>query len=170
MSGAQIWLSDVLTSCPQSICMPSMVGCIEHEQSAMSQRSSFASLAPPLLARKGAAKPAMRPQDWAPAKQHDIDDLGWNDMGEARPTLRKAHEPLSDCVHAKAHSRNAGFLTDNAPVHPSNSANRSFTLRLDASRHLSLRLAAIVTNRSGQKLLIEALDRILSEDPPERRP
>ncbi len=45
--------------------------------------ASFASLGPTLLARKGGAKPAMRPQlapipDASPA---NLEDLGWNDMG-----------------------------------------------------------------------------------------
>jgi hypothetical protein len=38
----------------------------------------YASLSSGLLARKGAAKPAMRPQGFTP-----IEDLGWNDMGYA---------------------------------------------------------------------------------------
>lgn len=57
---------------------------------------SFASLSPSLLARKGGAKPAMRPQHGgmlgaiggAPEDNHassegSLDDLGWNDMGDA---------------------------------------------------------------------------------------
>ncbi len=62
--------------------------------------SSFASLSPTLLARKGGAKPAMRRQI-APLHGEsgnggvdlasDLEDLGWNDMGEnhdepAQPT------------------------------------------------------------------------------------
>jgi hypothetical protein len=51
--------------------------------------ASFASLSPTLLARKGGAKPAMRPQLAAalgqltgPAAAANLEDLGWNDMGE----------------------------------------------------------------------------------------
>jgi len=50
--------------------------------------ASFASLGPTLLARKGGAKPAMRPQV-APlpgvvvSSEDQLEDLGWNDMGEA---------------------------------------------------------------------------------------
>jgi hypothetical protein len=51
--------------------------------------ASFASLSPTLLARKGGAKPAMRPQRAAalgqltgPAAAANLEDLGWNDMGE----------------------------------------------------------------------------------------
>ena len=48
---------------------------------------SFASLNPALLARKGGAKPAMRPQ-LAPLNPNgenvaaNLEDLGWNDMGD----------------------------------------------------------------------------------------
>ena len=56
----------------------------------MSESKPFASLKPTLLARKGGAKPAMRPQlhpihqlkETAPFAFED-DDLGWNDHGEA---------------------------------------------------------------------------------------
>mgnify|MGYP006142475813 CR=1 FL=1 len=51
---------------------------------------SFASLGPTLLARKGGAKPAMRPQlaplvadevEIAALADEQLEDLGWNDMG-----------------------------------------------------------------------------------------
>ena len=59
----------------------------------MTESKSFASLSPTLLARKGAAKPAMKPQ-WGslptystevplPPSADELEDLGWNDMGEA---------------------------------------------------------------------------------------
>lgn len=54
----------------------------------MSEPKTFASLSPTLLARKGAAKPAMRRQQAQVNMFHDAmagtldqDDLGWNDMG-----------------------------------------------------------------------------------------
>ncbi|WP_120716310.1 hypothetical protein [Tsuneonella amylolytica] len=56
---------------------------------------SFASLSPSLLARKGGAKPAMRPQhaalasipSIAPEADADkLEDLGWNDMGDGDDT------------------------------------------------------------------------------------
>lgn len=56
---------------------------------------SFASLSPSLLARKGGARPAMRPQhggmlgaiggaseDGNSSAEETLDDLGWNDMGD----------------------------------------------------------------------------------------
>ena len=53
----------------------------------MNDPKPLASLGPSLLARKGTAKPAMRPQ--APgftaattkAAAQSLEDLGWNDMG-----------------------------------------------------------------------------------------
>jgi hypothetical protein len=56
---------------------------------AMSE-SGYASLGPTLLARKGGAKPAMRPQlpvlgdagDAAKLADAQLEDLGWNDMGD----------------------------------------------------------------------------------------
>ncbi len=50
------------------------------------KETSFASLGPTLLARKGGAKPAMRPQLGMAADEmaveSPLEDLGWNDMGE----------------------------------------------------------------------------------------
>ena len=72
----------------------------------MSEAKPFASLSPTLLARKGAAKPAMRPQlqplghypapeltpaDLAASHDHRNDDLGWNDMGEPHDAPEPAH-------------------------------------------------------------------------------
>ena len=45
----------------------------------MNEARPFASLSSGLLARKGAARPAMRPQGFGP--HNGFDDLGWNDMG-----------------------------------------------------------------------------------------
>ena len=53
--------------------------------------ANFASLSSTLLARKGGAKPAMRPQSAAlgpvdgVAAAANLEDLGWNDMGEDAP-------------------------------------------------------------------------------------
>lgn len=41
----------------------------------------------------------------------------------------------------------------------------AFTLRLDAERHLHLRLLSAVTNRSAQQLLITALDSLIAAHP-----
>ena len=48
----------------------------------MSEPKPFASLSSGLLARKGAAKPAMRPQGFGNFGG-GLEDLGWNDMGHS---------------------------------------------------------------------------------------
>jgi hypothetical protein len=44
-------------------------------------------------------------------------------------------------------------------------AKAAFTLRLDPERHLKLRLACAITNRSAQQLVIEALDDLMTQLP-----
>ena len=41
----------------------------------------------------------------------------------------------------------------------------AFTLRVDAERHLKLRLACTLRNRSAQQVVTEALDRLLADFP-----
>ena len=50
----------------------------------MAEAKPFASLSSGLLARKGTAKPAMRPQGFG-SFGGSLEDLGWNDMGHAGP-------------------------------------------------------------------------------------
>ena len=48
---------------------------------------------------------------------------------------------------------------------PGTGKKAAFTLRLDAERHLRLRLASAVTNRSSQVILTDLLDEYLSSLP-----
>lgn len=78
----------------------------------------FASLGPTLLARKGGAKPAMRPQlaplvadeqQIAALADEQLEDLGWNDMGDsAEPEAGADVVPISAAINtadvAAAHS------------------------------------------------------------------
>ena len=57
---------------------------------------SYASLSSGLLARKGAARPAMRPQGYG--MHQGFDDLGWNDMGQAQPPAEELEEELPEHV------------------------------------------------------------------------
>jgi hypothetical protein len=57
---------------------------------------SYASLSSGLLARKGAAKPAMRPQGYG--QSHGFDDLGWNDMGQVLPPVEELEDDLPEHV------------------------------------------------------------------------
>ena len=56
----------------------------------------FASLSSGLLARKGAARPAMRPQGFGQGGA-SLEDLGWNDMGFEPP--KPAVTPIRDLDH-----------------------------------------------------------------------
>ena len=208
----------------------------------MGEPKAFASLSSGLLARKGAARPAMRPQGFGQVGA-GLDDLGWNDMGfEApKPALRNplaaltpSLSPVASPVHdqqAEIADRFSSYTEDSpaeeyedetaeiydpaaespdgdeeagivpvlsvkpvrtqpvpavpvaeaparvAEVHaiaaraPSpraaagSKAKAAFTLRLDAARHLKLRLACAVSGRSAQQMVTEALDRLLDSMP-----
>ena len=58
---------------------------------------AFASLSSGLLARKGAAKPAMRPQGFG-SFGSSLEDLGWNDMGH--PPEEHVPTPLTGLTPA----------------------------------------------------------------------
>lgn len=217
----------------------------------------FASLGPTLLARKGGAKPAMRPQiaplvqdevASAPIAEEQLEDLGWNDMGDADPAMGADIVPINGDITADQIAA-GGFVPGGGPIVrrqqrrleervladavmtgpedrepeedeedgslyavaygdaaeedyseedysddeyaldtaasvpqpipaaavalpaarsarvPAVQAGRraAFTLRLDADRHLKLRLAATMQGVSAQALVTEALDRLLAE-------
>lgn len=154
----------------------------------MNEPKPFASLTPTLLARKGGAKPAMRPQlaplpqfHEATARQFD-DDLGWNDMGEDATAGNTAPPQGADIVPigsaAPAEAKKPEVLRQRETAAKSiargekqrrsalaDGRRAAFTLRMDSDRHLQLRLACTVTNRSAQQIVTEALDRLLSEMP-----
>jgi len=213
----------------------------------------FASLGPSLLARKGGAKPAMRPQvaplvdesAIAALAEEQLEDLGWNDMGDSdahasadivpinadvsaddfvagpgpivrRQQRRLEERVLADAVMTGPDDHEAEYDEESEPVYgealdsedyedededesadyaalasaplapaplsepvavapaprapqiariPAPQAVRraAFTLRLDADRHLKLRLAATMQGVSAQALVTEALDRLLAE-------
>lgn len=172
----------------------------------MSDAKPFASLTPTLLARKGAARPAMRPQiqplnmfhesaarDLAGDPGHD--DLGWNDMGHdvgpaavppqgevvqfvpaaaAAPEAPVAHPAEPEVLRlqeevAQRVSAVVAIAPRSAPRPRRSAINEgrkaAFTLRVDAERHLKLRLACTIKNRSAQQIVTEALDRLLEQLP-----
>jgi len=164
----------------------------------MGQPKPFASLSSGLLARKGQAKPAMRPQGFSGfgTVSEAIDDLGWNDMGgttdmvpsaPAMPAPLPAPIPaptraitMPPVLHERAALREEieTPVAAPAPAKPQPKAPRApmktqrpakakaaFTLRLDADRHLRLRLASALSNRSAQQLVTEALDIFLQSLP-----
>lgn len=191
----------------------------------MNDPKPLASLGASLLARKGGAKPAMRPQSPGltaaspKVAAQSLEDLGWNDMGDddtaadhsaevlhltpaphnpeaeaktdkgsPKPKVRSMHEELAARLAESGQdpedvpaiplrkrealpeqvTRPAPKAVAEAPApRVSDAAGRraAFTLRLDAKRHLKLRLASTVRNRSAQQLVTEALDRFLKDIP-----
>ena len=82
----------------------------------------FASLSSGLLARKGAARPAMRPQGFGQVG-NGLEDLGWDDMGFEPPKAAEAtrdstHDAFGDDVveHPRAHHP-TGLTPVQSPVH-----------------------------------------------------
>ena len=65
----------------------------------MGEPKAFASLSSGLLARKGAARPAMRPQGFG-QNGSGLEDLGWNDMGFEPPKPAETDD-LDDCSGAE---------------------------------------------------------------------
>ena len=87
-----------------------------------SEAKPFASLSSGLLARKGAARPAMRPQGFGQAG-NGLEDLGWNDMGFEPPKAAEAprdetHDAFGEDVveHPRAHHP-TGLTPVGSPVH-----------------------------------------------------
>jgi len=165
-----------------------------------------ASLSSSLLARKGQARPAMRPQGFVglnPATAQE--DLGWNDMGDdaahvqqfapepqpiqhpvpkpqvlrqieqlderfskpepvaAQPAPQPVAAPQPEPAPAPVAKRQAlpPVTAERLAREVAKKSKAAFTLRLDNDRHLRLRLASAVTNRSAQQIVTEALDAFL---------
>lgn len=158
----------------------------------MREMKPFASLSSGLLARKGAAKPAMRPQAFGTFGA-SLDDLGWDDMGEPHPA-EEQHQPVAPVCGLTPAPRSAPepevvvqqrVLEESfAPYREERfaparevklprrrdagapaKAKAAFTLRLDPERHLKLRLACALTGKSAQNLVTGALDEFLNTLP-----
>ncbi|KFG91255.1 hypothetical protein BV98_001015 [Sphingobium herbicidovorans NBRC 16415] len=156
----------------------------------MGESKPLASLTSGLLARKGAAQPAMRRPVMGFGGQATAtllqDDLGWNDMGfdvtEPEPvpaepravvgltpmTQPPVAAPVPPVVVARKEltERMEEAVKTIAPAtQPVKGRKAAFTLRLDADRHLKLRLASAVVGRSAQQMVTEALDIFLASLP-----
>jgi hypothetical protein len=86
-----------------------------------SEPKPFASLSSGLLARKGAARPAMRPQGFSQLGS-GLEDLGWNDMGfeppkpSETPDTDAEHDAFGEVIPAHPHNL-AGLTPVESPVH-----------------------------------------------------
>lgn len=144
----------------------------------MSDPKPFASLTPSLLARKGGARPAMRPQgfiNFMKSEAPAVEDLGWNDMGhdvepevvalpgvqivetdvDAAPAVVQQQQDLAQQVTP---------MTSDAQLPRAARGARgkaAFTLRLDPDRHLRLRLLSALSHTSAQQIVTAALDAAL---------
>ena len=123
------------------------------------------------------------------AVARQLDDLGWNDMGHDEPPVAEPAAAVAQPVAAPVEAEVVAIVPDApipAPVVPevvrqqrevtrrvakprrsalADGRRAAFTLRVDAERHLKLRLACTVRNRSAQQLVTDALDRLLDELP-----
>ena len=193
----------------------------------MSEPKPFASLSSGLLARKGAARPAMKPQGFGQMGGGNLEDLGWNDMGFEPPKPAETaprdedHDAFGEEIADEPRVHPTGLTPVQSPVHtqqteiadrlgveeseeeidetaelfeeepapvailpppapssapaprraprprsaPGSKAKAAFTLRLDPSRHLKLRLACAVDGRSAQQIVTDALDQMLERIP-----
>jgi len=163
---------------------------MSREARAMNEAKPFASLSSTLLARKGQAKPAMRPQGFHmaheapfqidPFQRPDHDDLGWNDMGhEPGPVALHPNVPVEPTPEPPAVvTQQRELAREFAPVtppaitpaaapraRPGSHGKAAFTLRLDGERHLRLRLVCAVQHRSAQQIVTQALDEFLDRQP-----
>jgi hypothetical protein len=82
----------------------------------MAEAKPFASLSSGLLARKGTAKPAMRPQGFG-SFGGSLEDLGWNDMGHpAQEHVPSSVEALTPAPRLHAASEHESFEPVEPPV------------------------------------------------------
>lgn len=151
----------------------------------------MASLSSGLLARKGQARPAMRSQGFGGFGQsgQGVDDLGWNDMGTSEaaparpaaaplvsteavaqsgpvPTVLVQRELLAAQIESPEAKKSVSVATATRIRRETQHGGKAaFTLRVDSDRHLRLRLASAITNRSAQDLVTEALDALLGAVP-----
>lgn len=168
----------------------------------MAEPKPLASLTSGLLARKGAAQPAMRRPimgfgafGGAVGSAALQEDLGWNDMGfdvtqpEPLPEEARSVAGLTPMTAVPAAAPIPAVVTEReelaeriaevatpaksvkpkkakaAPVAIAKGRKAAFTLRLDADRHLKLRLATAIVGRSAQQIVTEALDHYLASLP-----
>jgi len=114
-----------------------------------SEPKPFASLSSGLLARKGAARPAMRPQGFGQVGA-SLDDLGWDDMGFEPPKPAEApvrdaeHDAFGEVVAAHPHKL-AGLTPVESPVH-------------DQQAEIAGRLSAFTPEDSGEDEIDETAE------------
>ena len=110
-----------------------------------------------------AAPLPVAPVEAAPAPVVRIDPVESDVPPEAPvPQVLVEREALEELITAPVAVKSVSVATaTRLRRETARSGKAAFTLRLDAERHLRLRLASAVTNRSAQQLVTEALDALL---------
>lgn len=136
--------------------------------------ANFASLSSTLLARKGGAKPAMRPQsavlgpvDGASAAAN-LEDLGWNDMGEDTPALQPDQAPAPTQNHASASLAESGLIKARMPALPpledrNNHDDADEEDEEGSARVISISPLQQKERQTGPNKVRESLDRIADQ-------
>ena len=135
--------------------------------------ANFASLSSTLLARKGGAKPAMRPQSAVlgpvdgVAAAANLEDLGWNDMGEDSPdAMSVAAAPAAN--HASASLAESSLIKKPA-LPPLEEREDYDASELEVGQEIEEPRVVPITPlqkkdpSSGQNQVRESLDRIASQ-------
>ena len=131
--------------------------------------ANFASLSSTLLARKGGAKPAMRPQsavlgpvDGASAAAN-LEDLGWNDMGEDAPQQHAQAAPAAHSAPTSISLAESGLIKKPAlpPLEEREALEQDD--EADQPRVVALNPFQANDTDAGQNQVRESLDRIASQ-------
>lgn len=132
----------------------------------MQETKAFASLSSALLARKGQARPASRSIVYADQEAPLLADKALPPERPAAPDRIEVQSvPPVAVTRPRGTARNpVGKRQQPDPVRNDKAA---FTLRLDADRHLKLRLASAHANISAQQIVCAALDRYLVDYAPD---
>jgi len=107
-----------------------------------------------------APAPQVEPADQSPVARH-LDTLAER-LAQAAPVAAPAPAAVPAPVRKPAAAPRRAARRKPSQLAALAGRKAAFTLRIDAERHLRLRLLSALLNRSSQQLLIEALDSLLA--------
>ncbi len=109
---------------------------------------------------------APAPVDLAPVDLAPVDLAKPAPAPEPVPTVLVQRELLTSQIASPEAKKSVSVATATRIRRETQHGGKAaFTLRVDADRHLRLRLASAITNRSSQDLITEALDALLGAVP-----
>ena len=118
----------------------------------MGEPKAFASLSSGLLARKGAARPAMRPQGFGQIGGAGLEDLGWNDMGFEAP------QPVLAPVRDEDHDAFGDEIAEPALRNPVSALTPSETRPLSPVHHQQAEIAGRLTGYDADEAVDDDYD------------